>query len=76
MTVSVNDWESLQSQIPSWREIFLTADTARKRVLVDRLIERIEITDEQVIIRFKINLNDFFVQPRISNVNGVPESGL
>lgn len=76
MTVSAKDWNSLRSQMPTWRDVFLTADTATKRVLVNRLIERIEITDEQVNIRFKINLNNFLTQPRINNDGGVPESGL
>ena len=73
MTVSVKDWNSLRNQMPTWRDIFLTADTATKRVLVNKLIERIEITDEQVNIRFKINLNNFLAQPRINNVNGLPQ---
>ena len=72
MTVSAKDWNSLRSQMPTWRDVFLTADTATKRVLVNRLIERIEITDEQVNIRFKINLNNFLTQPRINNDGGVP----
>ena len=59
MTLSVNDRKTVRSQIPTWREVLLTADTAAKRILVNKLIERIEITDEQVIIRFKINLNNF-----------------
>ena len=70
MTVSAKDWNSLRNQMPTWRDIFLTADIATKRVLVNKLIERIEITDEQVNIRFKINLNNFLAQPRINNVNG------
>lgn len=73
MNVSINEWETLQSQIPTWRDVFLKADTATKRVLVDKLIERIEITDEQVNIRFKINLNNFLPEPRMTNNGMVPE---
>lgn len=76
MNVSINEWETLQSQIPTWRDVFLKADTATKRVLVDKLIERIEITDEQVNIRFKINLNNFLPEPRMTNNGMVPESRL
>lgn len=69
-SVSISDWEALRSKIPTWRDVFLKADTAAKRVLVNKLIQRIEITDNQVVIRFKINLNEFLAQPRITN-NGM-----
>lgn len=69
-SVSMNDWESLRNKIPTWQEIFLTADTPTKRVLVNKLIERIDITKEEIKIRFKINLDFFLTQPRMDN-NGV-----
>ena len=66
-SVSIKDWETLREKIPTWREVFLKADTAAKRVLVDKLIQRIEITEEQVVIRFKINLDEFLNQPRMTS---------
>lgn len=73
VSVSLAEWESLRSKIPTWREVFLKADTADKRVLVDKLIQRIDITDDRVIIRFKINLDEFLNQPRITDNEVVPE---
>lgn len=72
-SVSIDDWETLRLKIPTWREVFLKADTATKRVLVDKLIERIDITEEQVTIRFKINLDFFLTQPRMNNNGMVQE---
>ena len=54
----------------------MNADTATKRVLVDKLIERIDITKDDIVIRFKININDFFQQPRINDDFGVPKQRL
>lgn len=72
-SISANDWEALRDKIPTWREVFLKADTATKRVLVNKLIQRIEITEEQVIIRFKINLDDFLYQPQMTgNESTIP----
>ena len=71
--VSIEDWESLRQQLPAWREIFLKADAASKRVLVDKLISRVEITNEQVIIRFKISLDEFLNQPQMINNELVPK---
>ena len=66
-SASITDWETLRTKIPTCREVFLKADTPDKRVLVNKLIERIDITENQVIIRFKINLDEFLPQPRITN---------
>lgn len=61
-SVSALDWENLRSKIPAWQDIFLNADAPTKRVLVDKLIERIDIANEEVKIRFKINLDGFLHQ--------------
>ena len=58
LTVSDHDWENLRQKIPTWQEIFLQAETPVKRVLVDKLIERIDVKKTEIHIRFKINLND------------------
>ena len=63
MKVSMDDWESIRTKIPTWQDVFWNADTTTKRVLVDKLIERIDITKTNINIRFKINLNDFFTLP-------------
>lgn len=72
MKVSMDDWESIRSRIPTWQDVFWNADTTTKRVLVDKLIERIDITRDNINIRFKINLNDFFTLPRITDYHDVP----
>lgn len=59
MTVSQKDWEEMKKNIPTWKEVFLHAETDVKRVLVNKLIERIEVKENDVSIRFKINMNDF-----------------
>lgn len=74
--VSLSDWEDIRKNIPTWQEVFLNADTATKRVLINKLVDRISVKKEEVVVRFKINLKDFFVQPRISDGFGVSESGL
>ena len=73
MKVSMDDWESIRTKIPTWQDVFWNADTTTKRVLVDKLIERIDITKTNINIRFKINLNDFFTLPRITDYHDVSE---
>ena len=63
MAVTTEEWNELKSNIPTWKQVFREADAQTQRVLVNKLIERIDVTNEQIVVRFKINLNDFL--PRI-----------
>lgn len=72
-SVSAKDWEELRLNIPTWQDVFLNADIPTKRVLVNKLVERIDIKKNEIVIRFKIKLNDFFRQPRMTVDFGVPE---
>ena len=55
MMVFMQDWEELKQKIPTWQEIFLHAKTPVKRALVNKLIERIDVKDTEIHIRFKIH---------------------
>ena len=66
--VTIGEWEELKAQLPTWQQVFKEAGRETQRVLVNKLIDRIDVTNEQIVIRFKINLNDFL--PRISDGSG------
>ena len=68
----VKEWEEIHQKLPTWKEIFQNTDVSRKRVLVNKLIERIDIRKDKINIRFKINLDEF-LQSRMSMDYGVPE---
>lgn len=68
IAVTTGEWEELRMQIPTWQQVFKESGRETQRVLVNRLIDRIDVTNEQIVIRFKINLNDFL--PRISGGSG------
>ena len=59
MDVSISEWGYLREQIPTWQQVFLDADSHTKRVLVNKLVERIDINEGQITIRFRIRLEDF-----------------
>lgn len=65
-SINTADWKELKSKFPTWKQIFQKSDSHTQRVLVNKLIERIDVTNEQIVIRFRVNLNDFLPQPRIS----------
>lgn len=62
-SVTLNEWNNIREKIPTWQDVFLNSDISAKRVLVNRLVERIDLTREAVSIRFKINLKNFYAQP-------------
>lgn len=76
LSVSQEDWENLYHNLPTWQDIFMNADVATKRVLVNKLIERIDITDDTVVIHFKVDLDHFCSQPRETINERVSQSGL
>lgn len=41
--------------ISTWREVFSNADKETKRVLVNRLVDRIEVKKENIVIKLKIS---------------------
>lgn len=51
-------WEELKSTPPSWKQVFEKADCHTQRVIVNKLIERIDIAQEEIVIRFKIGFHD------------------
>lgn len=70
ISVGRSDWKELKAKFPTWKQVFKDADKHTQRVLVNRLVERIDVTEEQIVIRFRINLNDFLPQPRMSGGSG------
>ena len=65
MNVTTNEWNEIQEKLPTWKEVFLNADVATKRVLINKIIERVDVSKEQISVRFKINLDEF--QPRMNS---------
>lgn len=49
----------IKEKLPSWQQIFKDADADTKRVLVNKLIERIDITQGQIVVRFRIEMEEF-----------------
>ena len=49
-----------ECSIATWQEIFIKADKETQRVLVNKLIERIEVSKEHILIRFQIPEKYFY----------------
>ena len=45
---------------PTWHEIFIKADKETQRVIVNKLVERIEVTKEHILIRFRVQEKYFY----------------
>lgn len=44
--------------IPAWENVFYNADRETKRVLINRIVDKVYITNEEIKIQFKINLEN------------------
>ena len=58
--IASKDLEKFISIIPNWKEEFENADMPTKKMLLSSLIDRIEVKDMDIRIKFKIRLEDFF----------------
>lgn len=67
--VSFQEWESLRIQIPTWKDVFLHADNETKRVLVNKIIDKILVKKEEIVIRFNL-------PPRMTDGFDVPQQRL
>ncbi len=76
LEVSEKEWIDIKSKIPTWSDIFLNADMESKRVLVTKIVERMDIWRDKVKIRFKFNLDNFLEQSRMSINIGVQKPGI
>lgn len=66
-----SDMERFITMIPNWKEEFQTADTQTKKMLLSSLIDKIEVKDGDINIKFKIRLEDFILPKTIGS--GVQE---
>lgn len=48
-------WEEVKKKIPPWQQIFQETDSDTRRVLVGKLVERIQVTQERIVIRFRFS---------------------
>ncbi len=75
-TLSAEDWQNIKDKIPTWRELFFRADTPTKRVLVNKLIERIDIAGEQIAVRLRVSPGNLMPQSRMTGDGVVPQQGV
>ena len=60
----LQDLPAAADKIPTWRELFLRADTASKRALIHEMVERIDVTREKIVIRFRVGLGGCLPGPK------------
>ncbi len=66
--------EQFIARIPTWKDAFSKSEVSAKRMIIDKLVSRIDIKEEEVFIHFKINLDEFLSRKTI--YKSVPKQGL
>lgn len=62
-----SDMERFITMIPDWKEEFQKADTQTKKMLLSSIIDKIEVKDSDINIKFKIRLEDFILPKTIDS---------
>lgn len=60
-----SDMEKFITMVPNWKEEFQNADTQTKKMLLSSLIDKIEVKNNDIHIKFKIRLEDFILPKSI-----------
>ncbi len=70
--ITYGDLEKFTSIAPNWEQVFNEADIPTKRMLLSSLIERIEVKNNDISIKFRIRLDDFIGASESSGGSGKP----
>lgn len=72
MQVDNKDLDDVYKLLPAWTDVFNSADKETKRVLVNKIVDKIIVTNEKITIKFKVHL-DYIVnsenKPRMNDNN-------
>jgi hypothetical protein len=60
--ISNVDVDKFIGLVPNWRAVFASADIATKRMLLSSIIDRIDVGDGDISIKFKIRLDDLLLE--------------
>ena len=58
--ITDGDLARLGSLVPDWEEVFEAAGTPEKKMLLASLIERVDVRDDGIRIKFRIRIDDFY----------------
>lgn len=73
--LTYGDLERFASIAPDWKQVFGEADVQTKRMLLASLIERIDVMDENISIKFRIRMGDFMRMNGDKKVHETIDSG-
>lgn len=59
MDLTEEEKEELGKRAPTWQQIFLDMAPEAKRVLIQKMVEKIQVTRERIVICFRISLTEF-----------------
>ena len=57
--ITYDEFSKLIDIAPNWKQVFKESDIPTKRMLLASLIERIDVKDEDISIKFRIRIEDF-----------------
>lgn len=66
-----SEMEHFISRIPNWKEEFQQADTQTQKMLLSSILDRIEVKDTDINIKFKIRPEDFIL-PKTLDSDTIP----
>ncbi len=66
LSVDEKDLNRFLSVVPNWKDEFRSADTETRKMLLAMMIDRVEVKNDSVVIKFKIQVDNFTVPEKSS----------
>ena len=66
-SIQSEEMKEFISVMPKWSELFQESDTQTKQMLISTLVDKIIVKDDEITIKFKIRLEDFWDDSLLEN---------
>lgn len=73
MKLTKKDLSAVNSIVYDWNSVFMDLSVPEKRVVLSKLIDRIDVRENDIRIKFKISLEEYISEPRKADDNGLPK---
>ena len=67
VSVQSNELLAYVDAMPKWSEIFKSSDVATKQMILSTLIDKIIVKEDDITIKFKIRLDNFWDEKLLEN---------
>lgn len=55
------EWAEIKKALPTWGDVLKGSDTQTKRVVINKIVKRIDIKKDEIVIKYRINFKELLM---------------